>query len=120
MALNGRTAQNWLKTQMQSVYGESVTYTRGADSATVTALVGFRRDREEAQVDSRLIVDGEPMDFLIAPGDLVVGGSAITPARGDRITWDGKIYDVQPMDGEPASRDSGYGHLLRIHTYRKT
>ena len=112
----------WLAESLLEEASESVTYTRGANSATVTAIIGRRRPRrEEPGQEQRLRLDGEPMDFLVDPVALVVGGSTITPARGDTITWSTRVYHVTPMDGEPEYRSSDpFGHLLRIHTMRKT
>lgn len=118
---NIRSALGVLAGKLKSKAGESVTYTRGGSSASVTAIIGFRSSREEQQGDARFIPAGEPMDFLIDPADLIIAGSTVKPARGDLITWEGRTYDVQPWDNEPESRASDpFEHLTRIHTLRRS
>ncbi len=126
--LSMKNATEWLAPKLHESEGEAVSYTRGAttittgaDGESLKAMVGNRRNREEPQGDARLILDGEPLDFLFKPGDLTISGSTITPATGDRITWASRTYDVRPVDGEPAQRTSDpWGNLLRVHTIRKS
>ena len=119
--LNLKTAASWLATELKDHASDSVTYTRGAASATVTAVIGGRRRREEQQPQGRAVLVGEPMEFQFKPADLVVpvGGSAITPARGDRITWGGRVYEVKPHEGDDVQGPSdSFGNLITVQTVR--
>ena len=113
------TGDAYLAETLLAQMSQSVTYTRGRHSATVTAIVGRRTRREGQPPDAKVVLGREPMDFRFDPAALVVNGATITPQRGDRITWAGRSYDVQPLDGEPAYRPSGsFGNLILVHTLR--
>jgi len=97
----------------------TVMYRRGADSVEIEATVGSTAfDRtDEYDVVHRI----ESRDFLIAAADLVLGGTAVLPKPGDRITEAGSTsiheYEVMAPGGEPAWRYSDPQRLtLRIHT----
>ena len=97
----------------------TVMYRRGADSVEIEATVGSTAfDRtDEYGVVHRI----ESRDFLIAAADLVLGGTAVLPKPGDRITEAGSTsiheYEVMAPGGEPAWRYSDPQRLtLRIHT----
>lgn len=97
----------------------TVVYRRGAGSVELSATVGSTAfDRtDEYGVVHRI----ESRDYLVAAADLVLGGDAVTPKAGDRITETGEArvheYEVMSPGDEPAWR---YGdrqrRTLRIHT----
>ena len=66
---------------------ETVTYTRGADSASLTAVIGGRRRREQLPPDGKVVLVGEPMEFQFDPTTLIVpaGGSPLAPTRHRRL-----------------------------------
>lgn len=109
-------ASSWLPAQAQRAAGETVTYTRGAESITITAVLGrtvFAQNQEGA---ARIIWgDG---DFLILAADLTLG----TPRVGDRIAvtlgGESATFEVQdPATSEPACRWSDVERTeYRIHT----
>ena len=103
------------------VFGDTVTYTRGANSVAVTA---------EVQLNQYEIMDYEGLsstitsrDYLIAAADLVLSGSEIAPRAGDRITetirGTAQTFEVMPLgdkkEYEQADKDGLY---LLIHTKR--
>lgn len=109
--------------RMQGSAGVAVTYTRvSGETLTLTAWVGRTVFRRTESTPGPAVVFGE-RDYLFAAADLVVGGAAATPARGDRIveTVGGVAltFEVVPPDGEPAWR---YGDAtrttFRVHTKR--
>lgn len=74
--------------------GEVITYARLAATATITAL----RNRQGADmVDSQgVYARASRLEWTFKQADLVLGGSAVEPARGDTITdAAGVVYDVQ-------------------------
>ena len=94
-------------------------YRRGAASAEIEATIGSTAfDRtDEYGVVHRI----ESRDYLVAAADLVLGGEAVTPKAGDRITETGESsvheYEVMSPGDEPAWRYSDpQRRTLRIHT----
>jgi hypothetical protein len=113
-----------LVSRMKSSAGRTVTYTRKSDAATLdlTAWVGnshFDRD----QADPGAARDMGERDYLFAVADLVISGTAFTPAKGDTITetinGTATRFAVAPNAGEPAWRYSEQTRLtIRVHTKR--
>jgi len=97
----------------------TVVYRRGADSVEIAATIGSTAfDRtDEYGVVHRI----ESRDYLVAAADLVLGGEAVTPKAGDRITETGDTsvleYEVMSPGDAPAWRYSDpQRRTLRIHT----
>ncbi|MEO1585600.1 MAG: hypothetical protein AAFR96_13650 [Planctomycetota bacterium] len=97
----------------------TVVYRRGADSVEISATVGSTAfDRtDEYGVIHRI----ESRDYLVAAADLVLGGEAVMPKAGDRITETGEAtvheYEVMSPGDAPAWRYSDpQRRTLRIHT----
>ena len=67
------------------VRGESVTYTRGATTVTITATRGSSRWTSET-VEGSVNVDERSEDWLIIATDLTEAGITGGPTRGDTIT----------------------------------
>lgn len=119
-----KDATDWLGQQLESHASRAITYTRGSDLVTLSAVVGstpFRVD-DIGQGTTRIVRSDR--DYLIRADSLILNGVAVTPRRGDRIvdSVDGKTYECQPIvDGEPAWRNSDpYGEVYRIHCNRVT
>lgn len=109
----------WLEDQRVKHTTRLVTYQRGAESVEVSASIG-RTVFEQAD-EYGAVVRHEARDFLILAVDLVLGGQAVLPERGDRIreTQGSRIfvYEVMAPGKEPAWRYSDpYRKTLRIHT----
>jgi hypothetical protein len=112
-------AAAWLGDMRARFLSRPVTYSRAAASVPVAAAVG----RTEFAVDDGygVVERWESRDFLIAARDLVLGGTVVLPAAGDRVseTQDGKVfvYEVMAPGKEPCWRYSDpYRRTLRIHT----
>jgi len=104
---------------LDATAGISVTYHRGPDQVSVTAVPGQQRREINADFDQRL--EAKRKDFLIDAADLILNSVVVTPARGDRIKQiDGSttyVYEVRPDGTDPAWRWSDrHFRRRRIHT----
>ncbi len=79
-----------------AVFGVPVTYARGAQSVPVTAIPPDSDTQVVTAEGVRARTSGG--EFQILKASLVLGGSAIEPARGDTITWGSKVYDVRDWE----------------------
>lgn len=110
---------DYLNTVLDEQVGASLTYTRGATSATVTGTTGqttFETDSEFG------VLKIESRDFLITASRLSAFGE---PVRGDKITeTQGSnmvTHEVLDMPGIPPFSYSDFGRTrMRIHTKRIT
>lgn len=109
--------RDWLPGQAAQAAGVSVTYTRGATSRTVTALVG--RTVFSSNLDGGPRIEFGDRDYLIESSEMTAFGD---PAIGDRITetlaGSQRVWEVMtPGTGEPAWRWSDPQHTrYRVHT----
>lgn len=111
---------SWLADKLKDHAGETITYTRGAQSVTITAVPGKSMLRVQDS-SGNSVIEWTDADWLIAAADLVIGGSAIEPQRGDLIarTSGGSTitYEVRPIESEGAWRWSDESRtIMRIHT----
>lgn len=116
-----RNGMDWLAAKLKQHAGESLVYSRGVLSATITAPMGKTLMRLDNSQTGGAIIEWTDADFLIAAADLVLGGSAVEPERGDKIRWskDGKtrLFEVLAPGGEPCWRWSDeHQTVMRIHT----
>ncbi len=111
---------DWLGDQLKEHASRSVVYRRGGDEVPVQATIG----RTLLKLDDGyggVRMEWTDRDFLIHAADLVLGGNAVLPQRGDLIretqgptTF---LYEVMAPGKEPAWRWSDvYRKMLRIHT----
>lgn len=119
-------AQASLVRILQESAGVSVTYTLvSGEQATLTAWVGRTAFSRTASEPGPATIIGE-RDYLIAVADLVVGGQAVQPAKGHRITEtiagaDVTFEVVPPEADEPAWRYSDQTRTVyRLHCKRVT
>jgi len=111
---------DWLGDQLKAHVSHSVVYRRGSDEATVLATIG----RTLLKLDDGyggVRMEWTDRDFLIHSADLVLGGNAVLPQRGDLIReTQGStifVYEVMAPGKEPAWRWSDvYRKMLRIHS----
>lgn len=120
MTLRSRGAAALTRRQV-AANAVTVTYTRGAQSATLEDVwIGntlFARTLDEPGAS---VVWGE-RDYLIPVASLVLGGVAAQPARGDKITETingvAVTFELQTPTGEPAWRYSDADRTrYRVHT----
>lgn len=105
----------WLAGVRATHAAATVVYSRGADSVELAATRGASDVEEVDETGGYLKT--EAADWIIRAADLVLDGSAVRPARGDRITHAGRVYEVMPFGGEPEWRWADRSQLcMRIHT----
>lgn len=108
----------WLAEQLRAHASETVTYTRGAESIEVPAVLGRKLLRIADETGIR--VEWTDMDFLIGADDLVINGERVEPARGDVVqvadVYDTISFEVRPFGDEPAWRWADpHKSMYRIH-----
>lgn len=111
--------QAFLAAKLKAHASRTVTYRRGASSVSVQATIGTSLLSVGDGAGGTRVVRTD-RDYLIAAADLVLGGVAVTPVRGDVITdaaAPAGDYEVMPYEGEPCWRYADpTGYMLRIHT----
>jgi hypothetical protein len=110
----------WLAARQADGEAVVVTYTRGAASAPVAAVVGGV-DAFARLPDPSTRVDFTQRDYLVRAADLAAAGFAGDPGDGDRLaeTINGAavVFQVAPRDDGPAWRWSDPERTTyRIHT----
>jgi hypothetical protein len=112
-----RTGAAWLTDQLKAAAGTTVSYVRGANTATLTATVG--RSMFESQGQSGVIEQWEARDFIIKTDELPYG----EPQRGDKIYEQfgtvSNIYEVATPRGVPLWHYADpFQTSVRVHTKR--
>jgi hypothetical protein len=103
--------------------GVSVTYTRGATSATIVATASRENQDAVTSPTPGARVDDRERDYLIAYADLTAAGFD-APAAGDRITETlngvAAVFEVTKPRTEPAWRWADVQRTrVRVHTRKK-
>ena len=105
---------------IESIAGETVTYTRGQLTATVTATMG-QSETEDIDGGGQQKIVSRSIDWLIRPDDLALDGDSIQPSVGDRITSeDGRVFDVSLVGGSVWRWSDARRNCFRIHTVEAT
>lgn len=106
-----KDAANWLKNQTVKHLACDVEYlSKDASPLTVKAVIGRTLFRSENRYGAT--VRTEARDFLISAEELVK-----EPQRGDKIRWEGKLFEVLSPNSEPHWRWSdSFMKIRRIHT----
>lgn len=112
-------ASAWLEDQRNRHMTQTVVYQRGSDTVELPATIGTTVFQIDDGASALLRI--ESRDYLIRAVDLVLGGNAILPKRGDRIRETSGtqviVYEVVGPGDEPCWRWSdAYWQTLRIHT----
>lgn len=114
-----KSAVEWLGAQRKAHGSKGIVYVRGANRLSLRVTIGMTAFRQQDQ-NGVLIVE-RTRDYFVEAADLVLGGSAVVPARGDHIeeTEGATVYihEVLAPGGEPCWRWSGPDRTTyRIHT----
>ena len=116
-----QTGANWLRDTMETSASQSVTYSRGSSSVTLTATFGHSL-LKVADGHNGVRVVRTDRDFIIRSSAIDFGSGPVLPRRGDTIVCkadDGTTnltYVVAAPRGEPDYRSCDpYGVSLRIH-----
>jgi len=111
-------AMAWLDTQRKAHMSRSVTYSRGADSVTLSATPGSTQ--YEGVDDEGMTAQGMAHDWIFTAADLVIDGELTVPQLHDRITdgtGDSPVeYEVLDLAGIGHYRQRG--PQMRVHTKR--
>ena len=82
----------WLESQRTKYLTTTVTYVRGDVSIAVPATIG--RTKYEADDGHVVRIEFTDRDYLILAADLVLGGQASEPDRGDLIREGPREFEV--------------------------
>jgi hypothetical protein len=115
----------YLAGELAAHAAETVTYTRSVAAppeeplpdltADIPAVVG--RSEFDIQQSDGLLLHTNTVDFIIRVEDLVLDETATEPVHGDRITYDGEVYELMPIAGENGWRYTDeHRYAYRIHT----
>ena len=104
-------ASRWLRGMTRANLSVPVEYiSRDGERKSMAAVLG--RTLFRAENGYGVTVRTESRDFLVSVADLPE-----TPERGEKIVYDGRVYEILAPDGEPCWRWSGNFHdTRRIHT----
>ncbi len=95
-------------------------YARGALSCAVTASLGNTPLERVIDEDTGTVLKTIAADWMIAVAELVLDGLPATPQRGDLLTIDGTVYEVQPLGSEPCfAYSDALGTQYRIHVKQR-
>ena len=114
--------REFISGKLQAAEGLTCVYTRGANSLTLAIWLGQTGFVSNIQDAARL--ERSDIDVLFLANDLILGGSATVPARGDRLTLslNGSSVTLElmiPATGEPSWRYSDAGRtIIRLHCKR--
>lgn len=85
------------------LFGDSITYSRGTNSVTITAIAA--EINREVEDEDGVPVQLQRRTYEINAADLVVGGNAITPRPGDliaeSINGTTQTFEVLPLGSKP-------------------
>lgn len=105
--------------RMKQTNGLAVTYTRGAQSVSITAWTGNTLFARNVKDPGAPVVWGEG-DVLFAAADLVIDGENLTPQKGDTITLtlggSSVTFGLSTPTGEPVWRYADQTRMIiRVH-----
>lgn len=109
----------WLTEELATYASKPAIYWRGADAVSIRATL----DSKLLRIDDGLggfRLEWTDLDILVPAVDLVLGGQAVTPRRGDRLELTlpsgAETYQVFPYGREPAWRwEDPNQSIMRIH-----
>lgn len=95
--------------------GKTITYTRGASSVSLTAVVG--QSAHEQLDETGMPITAQSRDYLIKASSLVLASVAVLPQQGDEITDSGATFAVRSVGSEAPWRYSDLSRTtIRVHT----
>jgi hypothetical protein len=112
--MNIAGGQTWLKDQVFTNDGIAATYTRGDTVLSITVVPA--RTQWEVTNELSPAIFSDSSDFFVKESELTSLGE---PQNGDRIAYDGDVFDVMSLQGgdhpwqwaDPANRST-----YRVHT----
>lgn len=111
-----RTGVGWMAGQLMEHASRTVVYRRGSSEVRLSACVGHTLLKMGQ--DGNIWMQWTDRDYLILAADLILGGQAIEPERGDQIEdeTDNRIYVVLAPSGEAPWRYDAQRKMIQIHT----
>lgn len=110
-----KTGVDWLQQQRSAHMSQTVTYSRGAQTAIVSATRGSS-NYEELDADG-IVHRHQTRDYIVRTADMLLGGSPIKPQDGDRVLDGAQTYVVVSLNGDPPWRyTDAHRSGMRIHT----
>ena len=111
---------DWLARKLKQHADETLVYSRGAQSVTITGTLGKTLMRLES-ADGGARMEWTDADVIVEAADLVLGGVMVKPESGDKIRWSKggvtRVFEVLPYGNEPCWRWSDdHQTILRIRT----
>lgn len=117
-----KTGLAWLTAQLREHAMQDVVYVRGGDRVALRAHFGEKLLRLDDGFGG-VRMEWTDLDLLIPAADLVLGGVAAEPERGDLVrvadeaSGGTRIYEVAPIGGEPPWRYADpHRSIVRVHT----
>lgn len=109
-------ARAFLGKTLKADEDKTVTYTRGASTATLKPWLGQTAFRSD--LNGKYTIERSEKDFLFEAVDLKFAGVPFMPQKGDRIAYGGTVYEIMiPSTGEMAWRYSDADNkIVRVHT----
>lgn len=110
----------WLASGLKASASASITYTRaGVGSVSLSAIRGRSVLRVNDQYGG-VRYEWSDADWIVLPGDLVIGGDQITPQAGDTVELieGGQVltFEVLAPAGEPVWTWASGRTMRRIHS----
>jgi len=106
--------------RLRAILGEAVAISRGASSTSgVTAT--WLSEGSEIQTQTQMGVKTSFIDreWVIPKANYLIGGSAVTPTAGDRLTdADGTVWELMAQPNMPAVEPYGGGLQWLLRTKR--
>ena len=107
-------------TAFDDLLSVSITYARGVDNATITAIseiISF----DTVDIESGVVIRQDIRDFVFDSADLDLGAGQVPPERGDTITLtiSGSPSTYQVVDvagGKHFEYEDPAQRLIRVHT----
>jgi len=102
--------RKWRRTNLTKL----VSYTCSAGTIAIYVT------QAETRVDSdngEVVVQSRVVDFIVEAADLKVSGQTIVPKPGDRIGFNGLVFELTSLGDEPCYRIHGRDYAsLRLHS----
>ncbi len=116
-----RQGSQWLAGVLKQHAASQVTYSRpatdGGDAVELPLAATLGKTDYEKPDEYGMPVGATATDFLISSVDFT--GTFGEPQTGDRIVFDGSVFEVLDVPGQGCwRRTDGFGNTMRIHTKR--
>lgn len=106
---------SYLADEQKEHLGTPSIYRHGADSVEIKSM--HPQQRDDVSDEQGGVVTSRSRDFIFLAADLILNGIEQKPQRGDRIEWNGSVYEVLPVNGDVMFEYSGgETYQIIVHT----